>query len=164
MVKLAGPLDIYPLLPGTNCELCGEANCMAFATKLAEYTVKLSACTPLFEETQYAKKLTRLEDLIRPAVREVTIGVGAKAASIGGKLVLYRHDLRYTNPVAFFIDIADNLDSEALSQRVKAIEEWTYVYIGQNLRLDGIALRGVSQDPKTFAKAAKQVSKLTDWP
>lgn len=164
MVKLPGPLDIYPLLPGTNCQECGEANCMAFATKLAEYTVKLAACTPLYKESQYAKKLTKLVDLIRPPVREVVVGIGDKAAAIGGKLVLYRHDLRYSNPISFFVDVADTLEGEALAQRIKAIEEWTYVYIGQNLRLDGIALRGVSQDPQRFAKAAKKISELTDWP
>ncbi len=164
MVKLPGPLDIYPFLPGTNCEECGEANCMAFATKLAEYTVKLALCAPLYKEAQYAKKLTKLEDLIRPPVREVVIGTGEKAAAIGGKLVLYRHDLRYSNPIAFFVDVADTLEGDALAQRVKAIENWTYMYIGQNLRLDGIALRGVSQDPQTFAKAAKKLSELTDWP
>jgi len=164
LAKLAGPLEIYPLLPGTNCKECGEANCMAFATKMAEYTVKLKDCKPLYKEEKYAKKRVKLEDLIRPPVREVTVGVGENAASIGGKLVLYRHDLRYTNPTAFFIDIADNLDSESFEKRVKAIEKWTYIYIGQNLRLDGIALRGVSKDPQTFAKAAKTLASLTDWP
>ena len=145
MAKLAGPLDIYPNLPGTNCGDCGEANCMAFATKLAEYTVKVAACTPLYE-AKYAKKLAKLEELIRPPVKEVMIGVGDKAAAVGGKLVLYRHDLRYSNETAFFIDVADNISSEAIASRIKAIEDWTYVYIGQELRLDGIALRGVSKD------------------
>ena len=164
MAKLPGPLEIYPLLPGTNCQDCGEANCMAFATKMAEHTVKLKACTPLFDEAQYAKKLVKLQELVRPPVREVIIGVGENAASVGGKLVLYRHDLRYSNPTAFFLDVPDNLDAETLAARVKSIEEWTYVYIGTNLRLDGIALRGVSQDPKTFASAAKKLTQLTDWP
>lgn len=164
MVKLPGPLDIYPLLPGTNCQECGEANCMAFATKLAEYTVKLTACTPLYKEDKYAKKLTKLQDLIRPPVREITVGVGDNAAAIGGKLVLYRHDLRYSNPISFFVDVADTLEGDALAKRIKAIEDWTYVYIGQNLRLDGIALRGVSQDAQRFAKAAKKISELSDWP
>jgi acetyl-CoA decarbonylase/synthase complex subunit gamma len=164
MAKLPGPLEIYPLLPGTNCQDCGEANCMAFATKMAEHTVKLKACTPLFEEVQYTKKLVKLQDLVRPPVREVVVGVGENAASIGGKLVLYRHDLRYSNPTAFFIDVPDNLDADAFAARVKAIEEWTYVYIGTNLRLDGIALRGVSKDPKTFATAAKKLAELSNWP
>jgi acetyl-CoA decarbonylase/synthase complex subunit gamma len=164
MVKLPGPLEIYPLLPGTNCKACGEANCMAFATKMAEHTVKLKACTPLFDEKKYAKKLSKLQELVRPPVREITIGVGEKAANIGGKLVLYRHDLRYSNPTAFFIDVPDNLDSEKFAKRIKDIQEWTYIYIGQNLRLDGIALRGVSKDPKTFAQAAKKLIELTEWP
>ncbi|MFX1482512.1 MAG: acetyl-CoA decarbonylase/synthase complex subunit gamma [Promethearchaeota archaeon] len=164
MAKLPGPLEIYPLLPGTNCKECGEANCMAFATKMAEHTVKLKACTPLFEEPKYAKKLTKLQDLVRPPIREVTIGVGDNAASIGAKLVLYRHDLRYTNPTSFFLDVADNLDSEALTKRVKEVEDWTYTYIGTSLRLDGFALRSVSQDPQTFAKAAKKLSEISDWP
>jgi acetyl-CoA decarbonylase/synthase complex subunit gamma len=137
---------------------------MAFATKMAEHTVKLKACTPLFDEAQYVKKLEKLQELVRPPVREVTIGVGENAASVGGKLVLYRHDLRYSNPTAFFLDVPDNLDADKLAARVQSIEEWTYVYIGTNLRLDGIALRGVSQDPKTFASAAKKLSELTDWP
>ncbi|MFW9919639.1 MAG: acetyl-CoA decarbonylase/synthase complex subunit gamma [Candidatus Thorarchaeota archaeon] len=164
MAKLAGPLEIYPLLPGTNCKECGEANCMAFATKMAEHTVKLKDCNPLYAEQKYAKKRVKLEELIRPPVREVTIGIGEKAVEVGGKLVLYRHDLRYTNPTAFFIDVPDNLDADTFAKRVKAIEEWTYIYIGQNLRLDGIALRGVSKDPQTFVKAAKTLAGLTDWP
>ncbi|MFW9806079.1 MAG: acetyl-CoA decarbonylase/synthase complex subunit gamma [Candidatus Thorarchaeota archaeon] len=164
MAKLPGPLEIYPLLPGTNCKECGEANCMAFATKMAEHTVKLKACAPLFAEAKYAKKLEKLKELVRPPIREVVIGVGENASSIGGKLVLYRHDLRYSNPTAFFIDVPDNLESDAFAARVKAIEDWTYVYIGTDLRLDGIALRGVSQDPKTFATAAKKLAELTNWP
>ncbi|NHJ14276.1 MAG: acetyl-CoA decarbonylase/synthase complex subunit gamma [Candidatus Thorarchaeota archaeon] len=164
MAKLPGPLDIYPLLPGTNCKECGEANCMAFATKMAEHTVKLKACAPLYKESKYAKKLTKLEALVRPPVREVVIGEGEKAVSIGGKLVLYRHDLRYSNPTSIFIDVPDTLDSEEMTKRVKAIEDWTYTYIGQNLRLDGFALRGVSKDPRTFANAAKKVTDVSDWP
>ncbi len=164
MAKLAGPMEIYPLLPGTNCKICGEANCMAFAAKMAEHTVKLTDCTPLYEEEKYAKNRAKLEELLRPPVREVVIGTGEKTVAIGGKLVLYRHDLRYTNPTAFFIDIADNLDAEAFEKRVKAIEDWTYVYIGQGLRLDGVALRCVSKDPQTFANAAKKLIGLTDWP
>ena len=164
MVKLPGPLEIYPLLPGTNCQDCGEANCMAFATKMAEHTVKLKSCEPLFDDKKYAKKLEKIQKLVRPPVREIVIGIGEHAATIGGKLVLYRHDLRYTNPTAFFLDVPDNLDSDALAARIKGIEEWTYVYIGTDLHLDGIALRGVSQDPKTFATAAKKITELTDWP
>ena len=124
MVKLAGPLDIYPHLPGTNCQLCGETNCMAFATKLAEYTVRAEACTPLFDEPKYANKLSKLQELIRPPVREVSFGVGDHAVAIGGKLVLYRHDLRYSNPVAIFVDVEDTLEPNGIKKRIKDLTSY----------------------------------------
>ncbi|MFX1577025.1 MAG: acetyl-CoA decarbonylase/synthase complex subunit gamma [Promethearchaeota archaeon] len=164
MAKRAGPMDIYPLLPQTNCGECGEANCMAFATKAAEYTIGIKACTPLYRERQYANKREKLEELMRPPVREVQIGMGEKKVLIGGELVLYRHDLRYLHPTAFFVDVADTASAEEMKKRVKAIEEWTYRYIGMELTLDGIALRSVSGDPKKFASAAKRLGELTHWP
>jgi len=36
MPKKIGPLDVYNMLPKTNCKECGEANCMAFAAKVVE--------------------------------------------------------------------------------------------------------------------------------
>ncbi|MFX1563296.1 MAG: acetyl-CoA decarbonylase/synthase complex subunit gamma, partial [Promethearchaeota archaeon] len=160
----AGPMDIYPLLPQTNCKECGEANCMAYATKLAEYTIELSACKPLFGEAKYSEKLAKLKELMRPPVKEVIIGIGDHQVKIGGELVLFRHDLRYIHPPAFFIDVPDTASSKAIEKRVKEIEEWTYIYIGMNLRLNGIALRCVSGDPATFAKAAEKLGKITEWP
>ncbi|MFX1475015.1 MAG: acetyl-CoA decarbonylase/synthase complex subunit gamma [Promethearchaeota archaeon] len=164
MTARAGPMDIYPLLPQTNCGECGEANCMAFATKLAEYTIALEACKPLFTEAKYKTKLVKLQELMRPPVREVVIGAGEHSLKIGGELVLFRHDLRYLNPTAIFIDVADTASPDKMKKRVKEIEDWSYVYIGMTLRLNGIALRGVSGDPATFAKAAKTLGELTQWP
>jgi acetyl-CoA decarbonylase/synthase complex subunit gamma len=137
---------------------------MAFATKAAEYTLGIKACTPLYREREYTDKRDKLEELMRPPVREVVIGSGEHKVSIGGELVLYRHDLRYMHPTAFFVDVADTAAPEEMKKRVEAIENWTYVYIGMDLRLDGIALRSVSGDPKKFAEAAKRLGELTDWP
>jgi acetyl-CoA decarbonylase/synthase complex subunit gamma len=157
-------MDIYPLLPQTNCGDCGEANCMAFATKAAEYTIGIRACTPLFAEAKYAMKRAQLEELMRPPIKEISIGIDEYKVLIGGELVLFRHDLRYMHPTAIFVDVADTASPEEMKKRVKAIEDWTYLYIGMNLKLDGIALRGVSEDPKTFAEAAKRLGDLTKWP
>lgn len=40
-------LQLYKYLPKTNCKLCGEATCMAFAVKVLNGEVKLSLCKPL---------------------------------------------------------------------------------------------------------------------
>ncbi|HNR26787.1 MAG TPA: (Fe-S)-binding protein, partial [Methanobacteriaceae archaeon] len=76
-------MDIYKLLPKTNCEDCGEASCMAFATKLSEKETQLDLCTELESEA-----FTELEAMLAPAVREITIGTGDKTVTIGGDEVL----------------------------------------------------------------------------
>ncbi|MBC7129623.1 acetyl-CoA decarbonylase/synthase complex subunit gamma, partial [Candidatus Bathyarchaeota archaeon] len=45
--KELSPIDVYKLLPRTNCKECGEENCMAFATKLVNREVNLEKCKPL---------------------------------------------------------------------------------------------------------------------
>jgi ArsR family metal-binding transcriptional regulator len=42
-------LELYRHLPRTNCRLCGEATCLAFAAKLRLGEVPLNACIPLAE-------------------------------------------------------------------------------------------------------------------
>ncbi len=64
-------LEVYKLLPRTNCKACGEASCFAFANKLAAGQVRLEACTPLFEDPQYAQQreeLAALLDVDLPAI------------------------------------------------------------------------------------------------
>lgn len=41
-------LDIYKLLPGTNCKKCGELTCLAFAVKLADERAGVMECSELF--------------------------------------------------------------------------------------------------------------------
>jgi len=57
-------LDIYKLLPKTNCRECGEPTCMAFATKLVNESVKIEQCRPLFAEEHQGnrEKLLKLLD------------------------------------------------------------------------------------------------------
>ena len=41
------PLDVYALLPQTNCRACGEATCMAFGFALLEARRKIDECDAL---------------------------------------------------------------------------------------------------------------------
>lgn len=152
-------MDIYRLLPQTNCEdceeaACGEASCMAFATKLSEKEAQLELCTELSPEG-----FAKLEALLAPAVREITIGTGDKTITIGGDEVLYRYELTYYNPTSLVIDIADNLDDDKFNERVKTIEETEFERIGEMLTLDAIALRNASGNSDKFAEAASKLKK-----
>ena len=51
--------EIYEYLPKTNCQICGEQSCYAFAIKLVGRETMLDKCTPLLE----AKYITNLEHI-----------------------------------------------------------------------------------------------------
>ncbi len=58
-------MELYQLLPRTNCKLCGEATCMAFAVGLLSRKKNISECTPLLEEKSRKQK-EKLESLLLP--------------------------------------------------------------------------------------------------
>jgi acetyl-CoA decarbonylase/synthase, CODH/ACS complex subunit gamma len=142
-------MEIYRLLPKTNCAKCGEASCMAFATKLSDKETDLELCTQLA-----ADELEKLENLLAPAVREITIGKGEKAMILGGDEVMYRYELTYYNQTPLVIDVNDNMDEKALNERIKIIEATKFERTGEMLVLDGIAVRNVSGDKDKFAETA----------
>jgi len=63
-------LDIFKLLPGTNCRQCGEPTCLAFAVKLVGRDIEIRKCDPLFSE-KYQEKQRVLFELLQAAGYEV---------------------------------------------------------------------------------------------
>jgi ArsR family metal-binding transcriptional regulator len=59
------PLDVWTLLPQTNCKQCGEATCMAFAFALLQQQRSLTECAPLRDGDDLADRRASLEALIR---------------------------------------------------------------------------------------------------
>jgi len=58
------PLELFRLLPKTNCKTCGENTCFNFALKLAAGMVELRQCSPIFLETQYDNQLKQLGSML----------------------------------------------------------------------------------------------------
>ena len=63
-------LDIYKLLPGTNCKKCGELTCLAFAVKFVGQEMGITKCTPLFLD-EYQEKRKVLFELLHAAGYDV---------------------------------------------------------------------------------------------
>jgi acetyl-CoA decarbonylase/synthase complex subunit gamma len=162
-MKELSPIDVYKLLPKTNCKECGQENCMAFATKIVNREVTLDSCLPLLKK-EHAKSYSQLKDLLKPAVREVVVGVGDKAKKLGGKLVMYRHEFTYTNPTAIAIDVTDEMPDQEITSRIKHTENFSFEYIGYTLKLDMIAVRCTSGDTEKFKAAVKKVTETTTLP
>ena len=62
-------MEIYKLLPRTNCKQCGFPSCFAFASKVTVGEAEVQACTPLFAEEQYTEQRQKLLDMMEEAVR-----------------------------------------------------------------------------------------------
>ena len=59
-------LDVFKLLPGTNCKECGQPACLAFATMLVRHEASIKQCSPLFGE-QFQEKRKKLLEMLRGA-------------------------------------------------------------------------------------------------
>jgi ArsR family metal-binding transcriptional regulator len=60
-------MEVYQHLPQTNCKICGQPSCFAFASKITVGEADVMACTPLFDEVQYAEKRQGLLDMLAEA-------------------------------------------------------------------------------------------------
>lgn len=58
------PLELFRLLPQTNCKRCGAETCFAFALRLAAGQAGLEGCTPLYEDQAWAEQRAQLEELL----------------------------------------------------------------------------------------------------
>jgi 4Fe-4S ferredoxin len=57
------PLQIYRMLPRTNCKLCGSPTCYAFAFDLISRSKSLSSC-PLLLQEEFAENLQLLKEML----------------------------------------------------------------------------------------------------
>lgn len=57
-------LDIWSLLPQTNCASCGEATCMAFAVALLQHRRSFEECPLLATDTAFTEQRATLEAIL----------------------------------------------------------------------------------------------------
>ena len=62
--RVPRPLDVWSLLPQTNCKQCGEATCMAFAVGLLQQKRALAECPPLQTNGDFADRRAALETML----------------------------------------------------------------------------------------------------
>ncbi|MFZ5809842.1 MAG: (Fe-S)-binding protein [Chloroflexota bacterium] len=62
--KAPKPLDVWSLLPRTNCRQCGEATCMAFAVGVIQQKRQVEECPPLKDDPAFSERLAALQGLV----------------------------------------------------------------------------------------------------
>ena len=146
-------MDIFKLLPRTNCRDCGQATCLAFAMQIAQKKAKLEDCPHVSEEA-----LAALGAAAAPPIQLVTIGAGDKKLEIGNETQLFRHDEKFHHPCGIAVRVSDTLDEAALAAKIDKTNALEFERIGLQIKIDLVALENDSGDPATFANAAKTLA------
>ncbi len=144
-------LQIFKLLPKTNCKDCGFPTCMAFAMQLASGKAELSQCPHISAEAA-----AELGEAAAPPVRKVTIGAGDMALVLGEETVLYRHEKRFEHPPGIAILIDDSVDDTAFRLAVDTMKAQEFERVGQVLRAKLFAIE--SADAAKLAARVKTAS------
>jgi acetyl-CoA decarbonylase/synthase complex subunit gamma len=146
-------VEIFKLLPKTNCKKCGHPTCLAFAMKLAQRQASLDLCPDVSED---AKKI--LGEASAPPIRPVTLGVGDKAVKMGEETVLFRHDKKFVNPCAIAVEVKDSMSDKEINGLVDQVLNSEIDRVGQKLRVDAIFINNVSGDAGKFEGVVKAIA------
>ena len=151
-------LDIFKLLPKTNCKDCGKPTCLAFAMGLAQKKAQLSECPHASDECKEA-----LEGAAAPPIRSFEIGVGDAALKVGGETVMFRHDEKFHNPAGVAIRVTDDMDDAALAGKLEKIKALEFDRVGQHIAVNLVLVENASGDAAKFAAAAGKVAEAVSF-
>ncbi len=149
-------IQIFKLLPKTNCGECGVPTCLAFAMSLAAGKAELAACPYVSDEAK-----AELSEASAPPIRTVTIGTGDRALKVGGETVMFRHEKRFESPPGLALLISDTMDEAEISARLARFK-LQYERVGLTLRPELIALRADSKDAGKFSALVSTVKQNSD--
>ncbi len=152
-------LEIYKLLPKTNCKDCEFPTCLAFAMKLAAKQAELAACPHVSEEAKAA-----LESAAAPPVRLITIGDDEHKVEVGNETELHRHNKAFFHMPGLLVRVKDTLPLAEVEELVERVDSYSVDYVGMVLTLDGVAVESASGDPAKFAEYVKAVRAKTERP
>lgn len=150
-------LQIYKMLPRTNCRECNFPTCLAFAMKLAAKQAELASCPYVSEEAK-----AQLAAAAAPPIRLVALEGPGHKVEVGNETVLFRHEKTFFHQPGIFVRVKDTTPAEEIRATVGAAMGFAVDYVGMNLFLDGIAVEAVSGVEQTFQSAVQAVQEATD--
>jgi len=141
-------LQVFKLLPNTNCRECGYPTCLAFAMKLAAGKESLAKCPYASPEACAA-----LGAASAPPIRGVTIGRGPRAITVGEETVFFRHEKTFVRRPGLFRVLNPAPDRDAL------LDSWRGLRLeraGEVFQVDGVAIPESPASPGLAAAAAER--------
>jgi len=152
-------LEIFKMLPKTNCKDCGFPTCLAFGMQLAAGKVELEKCPHISEEAKKA-----LSEASQPPILKVEVGEGDDSFVVGEETVMFRHDRTFVNQNAFAVAIDDDIDTGKIEEILKDVNAIAYERVGQILKVDAVCIKNKSKNKEKFLKVVGDVALLTKKP
>ncbi|CAN2043513.1 Corrinoid/iron-sulfur protein large subunit [Candidatus Magnetomoraceae bacterium gMMP-13] len=151
-------IQIFKLLPKTNCKECGIPTCLAFAMNLASGKAELDSCPYVSDEAR-----AQLAEASAPPIRPVVIGNGVRKFTIGGETVLYRHEKTFFNQTAIATLVPSDMADADLETKLKEWNVFQYERVGLYLKPELIALKDVNGDADAFVNKAKTIAETSEF-
>ncbi|HEY3274997.1 MAG TPA: acetyl-CoA decarbonylase/synthase complex subunit gamma [Syntrophorhabdaceae bacterium] len=129
-------IQIFKLLPKTNCGQCKFPTCLAFAMALAAGKSELSLCPTVSDEAR-----EQLSEASAPPIRSLSIGTGEYEVKVGGETVLFRHEKTFFNKPGLGVLITDAMDDVEVGRRISSLSLYQYERVGTILRPELLALK-----------------------
>ncbi len=143
-------IQIYKLLPQTNCKECSFPTCLAFAMKLAAKQVELSACPYVSDASK-----KQLAESAAPPIRLITLKAGTEIKA-GNEVVMFRHEKTFYNKPGLFIRV--KASDPDLAKKVATADAYKVNYVGMDFTIDGFAVEA-DGDLTSAVKTIRTVSK-----
>ncbi|HOI14696.1 MAG TPA: acetyl-CoA decarbonylase/synthase complex subunit gamma, partial [Methanoculleus sp.] len=88
----------------------------------------------------------------RPPVRLVTIGAGERSVAVGEEFVLFRHEKTFYHPPGIMVQVSDTWPEDEVRSVVETVKETVVHRVGQDLVMNGVAVKCESNLPGRFAE------------
>ena len=145
-------IQIYKMLPQTNCKECGFPTCLAFAMKLAAKQVELGSCPYVSEASK-----KQLAESAAPPIRLITLKANGTEVKVGNEVVMFRHEKTFYNKPGLFLRVKGS--DPDLARKVATADAYKVNYVGMDFSLDGFAIE-LDGNPE----AVKAVRDVTNRP
>ncbi len=129
-------IQIFKMLPKTNCGECKFPTCLAFAMALAASKAELDSCPHVSDEAR-----DQLSDASAPPIRQLSVGTGDYGVKIGGETVMFRHEKTFFNKPGIAILITDGMSDEEIDNRFSKLAHFQYERVGLTMRPELVALK-----------------------
>ena len=144
-------IQIYKLLPQTNCKECSFPTCLAFAMKLAAKQVELNACPYVSEASK-----KQLAESAAPPIRLISLKSNGTEVKVGNEVCMFRHEKTFYNKPGLFLRV--KASDPDLGQKVKSADAYKVNYVGMDFSLDGFAVEA-DGDLAASVKTIRSVTK-----